>query len=471
MTVNLATTDPNATGLLTSQGLGTGLNISSLVSALVNAQVQPQQTSLQAQQTADQATISALGTVKSALSSLQNAINAITTGSALNQLSAQSSNSSVFTAAAGAGAAAGAYQVQVQTLAQGNILQSSSFSGSTATVPNGPYTISAGGSSFSVTLTSSNNTLAGLAAAINGASGNNGVSATVVNGSGGSYLLLSATQTGTANAVSMTSSPIGFSSIQSASNATGTIAGIPFSSASNAVSGVLSNVTLNLLSTSPSGTTQTVTVSANTQSAVNAVQSFVSAYNTALSLIATETAYTPGSAAPGSTTTATGTAGPLLGDIAIETLQQKLQSITGQSTGGSGMYTLLSQIGVTANVDGSLAVNSSTLSNAVQQNTGAVQSLFSGSSGIGTQLNNILAAAVGGLGIGGSIDAETNALQSQITHMNNQLADLSTLSSQLTAQYNAEFNAMDSIVASYKSTSNLLTQLYAPKNNSSSGSG
>lgn len=463
MTVTLATAGSNVVGTVTSQGLGSGLNISSLVTSLVNAEIQPQQTLLQSNQTSDQANISALGTVKSALASLQSAVDAITTGGALSQLTAQSSNSSVFTASAGSGAVAGTYQVQIQTLAQANTLQSTVFSSQDAAVGTGPYTFTVGGNSFSVTLDSSNDTLSGLASAINSASDNSGVAATVVNGTGGSYLLLSATNTGTANAVSVSSSsPIKFTTEQPAADATGTIDNLPFDSASNIVSNALSGVTLNLASASPS-TTQTLTVSADTQSAASAVQSFVSAYNAALSLIATDTAYTPGS-----TSSSSGTAGPLLGDLAVESVSSHLQSIVGGSTGSGGnVFTLLSQIGVTTNSDGTLTVNSSTLNSALQQNPNAVQSLFSGSNGIGTQLDSLLTTAVGA---GGTIDTETAALQSQVDQINTQLTALTAQSSQLSAQYNAEFNAMDSVVAAYKNTSSLLTQLYAPRTTSSSSS-
>jgi len=463
MTVNLAAVGSNVAAPVTSQGIGSGINISSLVTSLVSASIQPQQTLLQASQTTDQTTISALGSVQSALSSLQTAVDAITSGGALSQLTAQSSNSSVFSATAGTGAAAGSYQVQILTLAQANTVESSSFSSQNAAVGTGPYTFTTGSSSFTVTLDSSNDTLSGLASAINGATGNNGVSASIVNGTGGSYLLLSATQTGTANAVSVSAaSPISFTSVQPAADATGTIDQLPFDSASNVVSSALSNVTLNLASASPS-TTQTLTVSANTQSASSAVQSFVSAYNAALSLIASDTAYTPGS-----TSSTPGTAGPLLGDLATESVSRQLQSIVGGTAGSSGgAFSLLSQIGVTANSDGTLAINASTLSSALQQNPGAVQGLFSGSNGIGTQLDTLLNTIVGA---GGTIDSETAGLQTNIDNINTQLAQLTAQSTQLTAQYNAEFNAMDNIVAAYKNTASLLTQLYAPQTTNSSGS-
>jgi flagellar hook-associated protein 2 len=466
MTVSIATAGSNVIAPVTEQGLGSGQNISSLVTSLVSATIEPQQTLLQASQTTDQATISALGTLQSTLSSLQSAEAALTTGGALTQMTASSSDSSVFTATAGTGAVAGTYQVQVQTLAQGNTLESTEFSSQNATVGTGPYTFTAGGSSFSVTLDSSDDTLSGLAQAINGASDNSGVSASIINGTSGSYLLLSATQTGTANAVSVaSSSPISFSSIQGATDATGTIDNLPFDSASNIVANALSNVTLNLASASPD-TTQTLTVGADTSSAANAVQTFVSAYNSALQLLTSDTAYTPSTTSSSSSSSSSGTAGPLLGDVAIEGVMQQLQSIVGGST-GSGVFSMLSQVGVSTNSDGTLSLNSTELQSALQQDPQAVQSLFSGNKGIGTQLDTLLNSVAGASGM---IDTETNAQQTDINNINNQLSLLTQQSTTLTAQYNAEFNAMDNIVAAYKSTESLLTQLYTPQTSSDSSS-
>jgi flagellar hook-associated protein 2 len=465
MTVSLSTAGTHNTGTLTSTGLGSGLDINTMVTAIVNATIQPQQNRLQAYQTADQSTISALGVLKSVLSSLQTAADSITTGGALSQLSASVSDSSVFTASAGTGAVAGSYQVQIQTLAKANVIKSTAYASADAAVSDGTYTLSAGGKTFSVTVGAGSDTLSGLADAINNASDNSGVSATVVNASNGSYLLLSATQSGVANAVSMSASPGGmsFTSVQDAADATGTIAGLPFDSASNVVSGVLKGVTLSLASASPN-TTQTLNVSANTKAAATAVQSFVSAYNTAISLITADTKYTPGSGSGASATS--GTAGPLQGDVSIQSLQQQLQAIIGGGVSG-GTFTSLSQLGLSFNDDGTIAVDNTKLNTALQQNGAAVQSLFSGSQGLGTRLDTLLGNYAGASGV---IDNKTSVLNDQVGTITSQLNDLTARQTQLTAQYYAQFNAMDSVVAGYKSTSSLLTQLYAPRTQNSNGS-
>ena len=110
------------------------------------------------------------------------------------------------------------------------------------------------------------------------------------------------------------------------------------------------------------------------------------------------------------------------------------------------------------------------MANAVQQNAASVQNLFSsaaGAGGIGTQLHSLLNNAAG---TGGTLATEQGGLQSDVNNINNQLQALKSQATALTAQYNAEFNAMDSIVAAYKNTQNLLTQLYAPRTTTSSSS-
>src|SRR6202007_2386863 len=119
--------------------------------------------------------------------------------------------------------------------------------------------------------------------------------------------------------------------------------------------------------------------------------------NAAISLLTTYTAYAPPSSTSNSSAgSSSGTAGPLLGNLGVENVLYSLKAIVG-GTGGSGnsAFSLLSQIGVSTNSDGSLSVNSSTLSSALQQNSSAVQSLFSGSKGIGTQLNTLLGSVAG----------------------------------------------------------------------------
>src|SRR5579872_7401704 len=181
---------------------GSVINVSSLVSQLVAATEGPRQ-SLIANQTQQVTTqISSLGQLKSALSTFQGSLAALDSPSAFQLETANSGAPAIFTATASSGAPAGTYNVAVSALATAQQLLSNPVSGST--IGTGTLQVSLGGASFSVTVDSSNDTLSGLAAAINSAPGNPGIAATVLQGASGAYLLLSSSQTGAANTIQVT---------------------------------------------------------------------------------------------------------------------------------------------------------------------------------------------------------------------------------------------------------------------------
>ncbi|MES1195856.1 MAG: flagellar cap protein FliD N-terminal domain-containing protein [Steroidobacter sp.] len=132
MTTSTATTPTGTSGILQSMGIGSGLDISNIVTQLTTAEMSGQQTNVTAQQADVTSKMSALGTLKSALATFQSSLSAFGgTGknSAFNALSATSGDETIFKASASAGAAAGSYQVQVQSLAQSQQLITKNFSG------------------------------------------------------------------------------------------------------------------------------------------------------------------------------------------------------------------------------------------------------------------------------------------------------------------------------------------------------
>jgi flagellar hook-associated protein 2 len=455
------TTNPNPIGAsVTSAGLGTNLDVSTIVPSLVNAEIAPMMTQLQSSQAADSSTISALGTVKSTLSSLQSALEAITTGGALSSLVASSGNSSVFTAVASSNAVAGTYNIEVDTLAKTNTIVSGNYTDANTVVGDGTITINAGGSSFDVTLSSGNDTLSNLRDAINNASNNTGVTATIITSTDGAHLLLSSTQTGTANAVSVNSPLMSFTTPagDEASDAKIFVDGYEYDSGSNVITGAIDGVTLNLVSAQPD-TQNTLTVASNTQGAVSAVQSFVNAYNTALTTLQQATAYDA----------STQQAGPLLGDISMQSLLGQMQSITGGSLPTPVFnVSALSQIGITTNKDGTLSVDSDTLTAALQSNLQGVQTLLSkANTSLGAKLDTVLTGFVGS---GGLIDAETTSLQTDVTNLQSQITALNQRSADLTTMYTNEFNSIGTLVSQYTNMSSYITQLTAQFSKSTSSS-
>src|SRR6202789_1869505 len=282
-----------ARALIPSPGIGPGLDNSAIVSSLTTAFGAAQTSQLTNQQNTLDSEVSAYGTFTAALDTLQAALPALQDPSQLAGFSATVADKNIASATTSTDAVAGTYSLQVNNLATVATATSAPLS-SSAAVGTGTLTIAVGGSSTAITIDSTNNTLAGIAAAINSAP-NVGVSASVIATTGGSRLVLTGTNTGAANQITVTPSggDGGLASLAlttvPAQDASYTINGFAASSGSNVVANAVSGVTLNLLQASAPGTSTTLTVSPDTSSAQAAIDKFVTSVNGVLSSIQTLT--------------------------------------------------------------------------------------------------------------------------------------------------------------------------------------
>ena len=465
-TVNSAsTTTPVSVASNTSSGAtgGSVINVSSLVSQLVAATEAPQQTQIANQTSAVTANISALGTLQSALSTFQQSLSSLSTPSAFNSETANSSDATAFTATANANAVSGNYGVTIANLAGAQQLLSAPFTGgSSATVGTGTLSLSLAGASFSVAIDSTDHTLSGIAAAINGASGNPGISATVIQGTDGAHLLLSSTQTGATNTFTVTETDGGnalaaltygtgntanYTQQAAAQDASFSVAGVAYTSPSNTVSDALSGVTLDLLAPTATGSNAALTVANDTSTVASNIQGFVTAYNTLQTALS----------GLGSYNSSSGTAGPLLGNPVLTGIESQIQRVLYNFVGSSA-YNSLASIGITTNSDGSLALNSATLQTALSSNFSAVSQLFSGSNGVAAQLNGQITAD---LGAGGSIPSYGQTLTSQENALTTQSNTLNTQMAALTASLTQQYATLNTLLSSLQSTSSYLTQAFA----------
>ena len=441
---------------------GSVIDVSTLVSQLVSATQAPQEALISSRTQAVTAQISAVGALKSALSTFQSSLSALDTPSAFGALSATSGNTTAFTATADSGATLGTYSVAVTQLAQAQQLVSGAFSGGgSQTVGTGSLKLSLGATSFTVNIDSTNDTVAGIAAAINGATGNPGIEASVVTGTDGAHLVLSSSLTGATNTIQVAETDTGtalaaltygtgntthYTQQTAAQDAAFSIAGIAYTSASNTVTSALSGVTLNLLATTTAPAN--LTVATDTATVQGNISAFVTAYNTMQSALA----------ALGSYNATSGTAGPMMGDALLSGVQNQVRSVLYSIVDtGSSTYSSLASIGVTTNSDGSLSVNSTTLSAALSSNFSAVSQLFSGTTGIAASLNGQITTS---LQAGGSVDSRSKTLVDQenaLTQQNNQLTQhMSALTASLTEQY----SSLNTLLSSLQSTSAYLSQAF-----------
>jgi len=457
-------TNPVSVASSSSAGAAGGsvINVSSLVSELVAATQAPQEAIIESQTTAVSSQISAVGQLKSALSTFQSALDSLATPGAFQSLTASSSDSGVFSATAGTGAVPGSYAITVSSLASAQQLLSNAFAGgSSAVVGTGTLAISLGGSAFNISIDGSDDTVAGIAAAINSASGNPGVTAAVVNGSDGAHLVLSSSLTGAANAlqVSETDGGGGLSALTYGSGNTGnyrqqstaadasfSVAGVAYTSSSNTVSDALSGVTLDLGGLTATGGSATLTVANDNDTVESNIQGFVSAYNALQSSLAALGSYDPSS----------GSAGPLQGNPLLGNIQNQI-SHTLYSLVGSSTYSSLASVGITAKSDGSLSVDPATLTNALSTNFSAVSQLFSGSHGIAAQLDSQISAQ---LAPGAAIDSTQLTLTTREKDLTTRSDTLNAQMQALTASLTQQYSALNALLSSLQTTSSYLTQAF-----------
>ncbi|MES2206818.1 MAG: flagellar filament capping protein FliD [Pseudomonadota bacterium] len=105
------------TGTVTSTGVGSGLDVSSIVSQLMTVESQPL-TRLQTKEASYNATLTAFGSLNSALSTFQTAVAGLSDISKFQGISATSSDSAVLSATATSKAVAGSYGITVNQIAQ-----------------------------------------------------------------------------------------------------------------------------------------------------------------------------------------------------------------------------------------------------------------------------------------------------------------------------------------------------------------
>ncbi|CAN7164039.1 flagellar filament capping protein FliD [Caballeronia sp. LjRoot34] len=466
------------------------LDVSSLVTSLVNAKVAGQTGTLSAQQTNDNTQLSAIGALQAALGALQAGIASLSNGSALGQFTATADGTGL-TATADTTASAGSYSVAVTQIASAQTLSSAAF-GSTTALGTGTMNISVGGKSMSVAITSTDNTVSGIASAINSSANNPGVTATVVTGTDGAHLVLRSTATGASNTINVAVTGVagdaGLSSLgvtstpgtsgaastftsavntsagawtqtASAQDAAFSIDGTAATSSSNTVTTALQGVTLNLTAAAigtPPGTPQTLTVAQNTSSASTAINSFVSLYNTLVT--------TYGQVGNDNSAAASTQGGALATNPMLTTIQNTLAGIIDSGVPNGNSTISLGAIGITLQGQatatqpaGSLVIDSTKLAAALQSNPSGVAALFNQTTGVAAQMTTSLNSF---LATGGLISNSQAAVNTDLASIATQQTTLTAYTAQLTSQYQAQFTALNTLMATMNNNSQYLTQLF-----------
>ncbi len=389
---------------IVTPGVGSGLDVNGIIGSLMNFESRPLLL-LDQREAAFQAKLSSYGGLKASISAFQTAASGLSDISKYINLSASSSDATVFTATADSTANVGSYSVEVSSLASNQKLTTddnkkadttSSIGTGTLTFDFGTIsggTLSAGkytGATFTsngagaktVTIDSTNDSLSGIRDAINSA--DIGVTATIINNGDPStpYILsLTSENIGLKNSIKISVSgdaaldtllandPAGTQNLDetvTASDSAFLVDGVSITKSSNVVTDVVEGVTLNLLKTNVADA-KTLSVSRDTSTVMGSVGSFVASYNAVKAAIDELTVYDP----------VTNINGLLQGDPATISIETKINRILTSSVKAlTGSLTTLTDVGISFKVDGTLGLDSAQLQTAIDNNYNDIAGVF-----------------------------------------------------------------------------------------------
>jgi len=499
---------------ISSTGIGSGLDVNSIVSQLVAIEKQPLTTlALKATNVTNQ--ISAFAQIQSQFSALNDVATRISDPAVWAARNASSSNSSAATITATATANATSLSLDVDQLAQQQSVSSSALTPGTmpgagtltlrlGTWSTGPtaFTPATGSADVAVTV-AANDTIAMIAANINSA--NAGVTASVFNDGANERLLLQSKTTGAAagfrmtvaepvvsptNTVAptnndntglsrlafdpatndpLTSLPSGMATagipVQYAQDAKARINGLAVTSATNTLANNISGVTINLLGVTTTGygtggaikSPLTMRISEDVTPASKNVSDFVTAYNTLNANLSDLTKYDA----------STKTAGLFQGDSSIVGLQNVLHRMLGSSSlGATSQY--LSDVGLQVQKDGSLTINTAKLSAAANNGT-TLQQLFTANNN--NPLTNGFALKFrdfgqGVLATGGLVVNKAASLQKSLTDNTAAQTKVNDKAALFETRLRAQYTALDVQMAQLNSLNAYVTQQVANWNKS-----
>ena len=440
--------------MISSPGIGSGLDVNSIVSALLEID-QVRIVQLEAEKADNQIKISDYGQISGALSQLEANIKVLSDANNYSRFTAISSDLNFFTASAGTGAAAANYNIQVDNLAVAHRLNSAAFTDAMTEVGTGTLAISSGTNSFSVTIDSSNNTVEGIRDAINNASDNDSVTASIINDDAGSRLILTANNTGIANDIAITVTNDGdgndtdnsglsqlrydatknLTELTDSEDASLRIDGFTVTSASNAVTDAIDGVTINLHGEG----TADLNVSSDFVAVNNAVSAMVDSYN---NLIAIVNILGDGS---------------LSGTTLLNRLEQQIRDTFGVRFDDlDGDITSVFDLGLSFDKDGVLTLDSSKLNTALLNNPDSVQQLLDREDvGFAESLEDVIATY---LGEDGLIQNQIDSIESSNDLLDDRIETMTESLLRTEERLLRQFTELDILMAELSTTSLFLEQ-------------
>ena len=457
-------------------GIGSGLDINSIVKAMVEAETAPKAAQLNRLEKATTTKISALGSLKGALSNFQTTMKDLNKMSLFENRTAVSSNTSALTATASKTALSGSYSVAVQQLASSSKVATAALAKDFTTSDAGTLTVSLGDNDenpVSVDI-KADASLVDIRDAINAQLKDKGISANIVNNpeTNESQLVLSSSETGKGkdiyvsgvggdldqlNVEGGTKAGKGTAGyLEQASNAIFTIDGLELESATNTIDNAIPDVTFTLKSktdvASKDGDVQskplTVTVGQDNSGVKAQLEKFVESYNELIKVSNELTGVTKvgDDKAP--------VVGGLVGDSTVRTLLGGMRSELTNASKTDGIQ-VLADLGITTQKDGTLKIDDEKLGKTLDNNFDAVAQFVAGDNGLMTRMDKRISGYVE---TGGVLEQRIKGLSTTTSSIDKERETLTLRIGQIEARLFKQFNAMDALVGQLNNTSQSLLQ-------------
>ncbi len=464
-------------------GIGSGIDIDSIVASMVAAERGPKESQLATLEKKTTTQITAVGALKGAISDFQTALGALNKPDLFQARSATSSKSDLVGVTASTTAGTGSYQLEVKSLASSSKVALQPFTNTAeapATFGGGTLTFKIGDKSLSVAVDEANNTLAGIRDAINAGGKDIGLTATIVTDDAGARLVLSSASTGAGEDITVegktTNAGLGSRLLEAlsfdgsiaepdpsdeaamalyregpmtlskAQSAQISVDGLLITSKTNKVEGAIEGVTLDLKAKTIANEPLTVTVAEDKAGVKKQIQSFVDSYNKLIGVINAQTKVTSVGEGKAPVT------GALVGDATARTLLNTIRNEL-VNVQGDGALRALTDIGITTQKDGTLAIDSAKLDKAMASNFGELSGLFTGDKGLASRLDAKLKPYTE---TGGILEQRNKAMTETIAKIDDQKETLTRRITSLQERLYKQFNAMDLLVGQLSNTSSSL---------------
>jgi len=450
-------------------GLATGLPTEELVTGLMSIERRPLDR-LEAEKEYETLRLKAYEQFNDKLDTLRSAAGSLNITSEVRTTSVRMSSEDAVTASS-RGASTGSYDIAVAQLAQVQKTVTNGFSSDSEGVL-GTGTFFIGGEV--ITVDNSNNSLQGLMDSINALSEDTGVSASIINDGNKSdnyHLVFTGKDASTGFTVTHTltgGTALTTDDVRTAQQAKAYVDGIPVVSNTNTLTGVIAGLTVNLnkvsLSTGvpPVIETATLKVESDTESLKEKLSTFVTAYNSVMEWITSGYRDVTGDAeatTDGEKNEEESLSDYLRGDATINDIKRGLQSILSDAVGSSGSLQILSEIGITTQIDGTLLQNNAKMDSALESKFEDVVKLLAGEDsldGVMKKFNSYLVDATSGAD--GMYAAKKDRYDNAVKRLDNQIAQKELLIDKIEERIRAQFNAMELLVSSLNNQSAYLTQ-------------